>query len=77
MVLQLVVEHFPEMRMRFDQTGDIGEIFETFTLPSPGLGEGFRLAFESVFERCDSHEDTVHISGNGTRREIPVKILRA
>ena len=65
------------MRMRLDKSGDIGEIFETFTLPLPGFGPGLHLAFEIILEASNSHADTMHISRDSMGWEIPIEILRA
>ena len=77
MLFQIVGEHIPEMWMRFDKTCDIREILEPLALPSLRLGPCLNLTFESVLERGNSQEDSVHICSDGTGREIPIEILRA
>ena len=76
MLLQIVGEHFPQMPMRLNKTGDIGKILEPLALSSLWFGPGLHLAFESVLKRGDSQEDAVYISSDGTGREIPIEILR-
>ena len=61
LLLQILGEHLPEMRVRLNQAGDIGKILELLALSSPGLGPGLHLAFESVLQRGDPQENAMHV----------------
>ena len=77
MLFEFAGEQVPELGMCLHQSGNICKIFDTLALSSFRLRPRLHLAFESVFQRSYSQKNAVNVSGNGSRAEISIEILRA
>ena len=75
--LEFSRERFPQLRMRFHQTGDVTQILDAFALSPSRIAPSFDLAFEGVLQRGDPKQNAMDVGRNRPFREIAIEIFGA